>query len=91
MMPPDSTKIPHEFDSEAPLSRWITVASFDTQHVCEKVLADIQNKEQDPIQLDKTGKLRRFEKQPPDPALGIARAINAGCVERDDFRLKGRK
>ena len=89
MMPPDSAKVPHSVDSEAPLSRWIIVATYDTQDNCEKALADIQHKEQDPIELDKTGKLQRFQKH--DAALGKARAIDAGCVESDDFRLKGRK
>lgn len=91
MMPPDSAKVPHSVDSEAPLSRWIVVATYDTQDNCENVLAGIQNKEQDPIELDKTGKLARFQKKSPDAALGKARAINAGCVESDDFRLKGKK
>jgi len=88
MMPPDSTKIPHEVEPEAPLSHWSIVASFNKSESCEKVLADLQSKNQDPIELDTTGKLRRLHKQPPDPALGRARAINAGCVESDDFRLK---
>jgi len=91
MMPPDSAKVPHSVDSEAPLSHWITVATFDTSENCEKALAQLQNKNQDPIELDKTGKLQRLRKRGPDPALGRARAINAGCVESDDFRLKGRK
>ena len=91
MMPPDSAKVPHAVDSEAPLSRWSIVASFDKSESCEKTLAELQNKEQDPIELDTTGKLRRLHNQPPDAALGKARAINAGCVESDDFRLKGRK
>ena len=89
MMPPDSAKVPHSVDSEAPLSRWIIVATYDTQDNCEKALADIQHKEQDPIELDKTGKLARFRKH--DDALGKARAIDAGCVESDDFRLRGEK
>lgn len=89
MMPPDSTKIPHDVESEAPLSRWAIVASFDTQEHCEKTLADLQNKEEDPVDLDQTGKLQRLQKH--DPALGKARAINAGCVASDDFRLKGKK
>jgi lipocalin len=89
MMPPDSAKIPHEVDADVPLSHWITVASFDTQDSCEKALADIQTKEEDPIVLDKTGKLKRLQKN--DPALGKARAVNAGCVESDDFRLKSKK
>ena len=54
----------------------------------EKALADLQNSEQDPLTLDTKGKLARLHKQPPDPALAKARAINAGCVESDDFRLK---
>ena len=91
MMPPDSAKIPHEVETEAPLSHWITVTSFDTEENCEKALANVQNNEQDPIALDKTGKLRRYQKNPPDAALGKARAINAGCVASDDFRLKARK
>jgi hypothetical protein len=91
MMPPDSAKVPHSVDSEAPLSHWITVATFDTSENCEKALAELQSKNQDPIELDKTGKLQRLRKRGPDPALGRARAINAGCVESDDFRLKGKK
>jgi hypothetical protein len=90
MMPPDS-KVPHSVDSEAPLSHWITVATFDAPESCEKALAELQNKSQDPIELDKTGKLRRLQKRGPDPALGRARAINAGCVDSDDSRLKGKK
>lgn len=89
MMPPDSAKIPHAVDSEAPLSRWIVVATFDTEDNCEKVLAGVQNKQQDPIELDKTGKLKHLQKN--DDALGKSRAVNAACVESDDFRLKGRK
>ena len=92
MMPPDSAKIPHEVESSAPLSRWAIVATFDTSESCEKALAELQTKNRDPIELDTTGKLRRFQKrEPPDPALGTARAISAGCVESDDFRLKGNK
>ena len=91
MMPPDSAKVPHSVDSEAPLSHWITVATFDTSDSCEKALAEVQNKKQDPIELDKTGKLKRLRKRGPDPGLGAARALNAGCVESDDFRLKGTK
>lgn len=89
MMPPDSTKIPHEVDSDAPLSRWTVVATFDTEDNCEKVLTGVQKTEQDPIELDKTGKLKRLQKN--DAALGKSRAINAGCVESDDFRLKGKR
>ncbi len=91
MIPPDSTKVLHSVDSEAPLSHWITVANFPTSESCEKALAELQDKNQDPVELDTTGKLRRFQKrQPPDPALGKARAINAGCVASDDWRLKGK-
>lgn len=88
MMPPDSPKIPHSVDLKAPLSRWTVVVSFPTSEACEKALADIQNKERDPVELDTTGKLRSKKKDPPDLALGISRAINSGCVESDDFRLK---
>ncbi len=91
MMPPDSTKIPHDVDAEVPLSHWIAVLNYDTEENCEKVLTNIQNSEQDPIGLDKTGRLARYQRKPPDPALGKARAINAACVASDDFRLKGRK
>jgi hypothetical protein len=92
MMPPDSAKIPHEVEASAPLSRWAIVATFDTSESCEKALAELQAKNRDPAELDTTGKLRRFQKrQPPDPALGTARAISAGCVESDDFRLKGNR
>jgi lipocalin len=89
MMPPDSAKVPHSVDAEAPLSRWVTVATFASSENCEKVLANLQKTEQDPIELDKTGKLARFQKH--DEAMGKARAVNAGCVESDDFRLKGKK
>ena len=88
MMPPDSARIPHSVDSAAPLTRWSIVANYPTQPSCEKVLADIQDKQQDPLVLDTTGRLKRLQKN--DVALGIARAINSGCVESDDFRLKGR-
>jgi hypothetical protein len=89
MMPPDSGKAPHSVDSEVPLSRWIVVSSFDTSENCEKTLAALQNKEEDPVDLDKTGRLKRLKKN--DAALGKARAINAACVASDDFRLKGKK
>ena len=89
MMPPNSTKYPHEVDSDVPLSRWIIVTSFDTEDNCEKALTDLQNKEQDPITLDKTGKLKRLQKN--DAALGKARSLNAACVASDDIRLKGAK
>jgi lipocalin len=89
MMPPDSPKIPHEVDAEAPLSHWIAVTSFDTSENCEKALADLQNSNQDPIELDKTGKHKRLQKN--DAALAKARAINAGCVASDDWRLKSNK
>ena len=89
MMPPDSAKIPHNVDAEAALSRWIVVATFDADDDCEKALAGVQKTEQDPIELDKTGKLARFQKH--DAGLGKARAVNAACVESDDFRLKGKK
>ncbi|HWN57211.1 MAG TPA: hypothetical protein VNO74_03875 [Methylomirabilota bacterium] len=91
MMPPDSAKIPHEVESSAPLPRWSIVATYDTTEKCEAALADLQSKNRDPIELDTTGKLRRLKKQPPDPALATARAIGSGCVESDDFRLKGIK
>ena len=89
MMPPDSAKIPHEVDAEVPLARWIVVSSFETEENCEKALTDIQNSEQDPVTLDKTGKLKRLQKN--DAALGKARAINSACVASDDIRLNGRK
>lgn len=88
MVPPDSARIPHEVESEAPLSRWYIVVSYPTEDSCEKVLADIQNKQTDPVDLDTTGKLKRLQKG--DHALGVSRALGAGCVESDDFRLKGR-
>lgn len=88
MMPPDSAKIPHSVDATAPLSHWSIVANYTTEDGCEKVLANIQNKQSDPIQLDTTGRLKRLPRG--DVALGIARSINSGCVESDDFRLKGR-
>jgi hypothetical protein len=89
MMPPDSPKIPHDVDSDIPLVRWIVVTSFDTEDSCEKALTDLQNNEQDPITLDKTGKLKRLQKN--DAALGKARSINAACVASDDIRLKAAK
>jgi hypothetical protein len=89
MMPPNSAKIPHEVDSDSPLARWTIVTSFNDEDTCEKALADVQNTEQDPITLDKTGRLARLQKQ--DAALGKARAINSACVASDDIRLKGRK
>ena len=89
MMPPDSPKIPHDVAADVPLARWIVVTSFDTEDNCEKTLTDIQNSEQDPITLDKTGKLKRLDKH--DAALGKARSINAACVASDDIRLKGKK
>jgi hypothetical protein len=91
IMPPDSAKIPHSVDSDVPLSRWTIVTSFDTEDLCEKALTDVQNNEQDPAELDKTGKLQRYRKKPPDAALGKARALNAACVQSDDVRLKARK
>jgi len=90
MIPPDSAKVAHSLDSEAPLSHWITVATFETMESCEKVLADLQSKNQDPLTLDKTGKLERSRKRALDPALGPARANDAACVESDDFRLKAK-
>ena len=89
MMPPDSPKIPHDVDPDIPISRWINVTGFDTEDSCEKALTDLQNSEQDPITLDKTGKLKRLDKH--DAALGKARAINAACIESDDIRLKSKK
>jgi hypothetical protein len=86
MMPPDSPKIPHEVDTNTPIARWITITSFDTEDKCEKALTDLQNSEQDPITLDKTGKLKRLQKN--DAALGKARALNAACLASDDIRLK---
>ena len=89
MMPPDSAKIPHDVDADAPLSRWICRRQFRHRRHCEKALTDIQNSEQDPITLDKTGKLKRLQKN--DAALGKARAVNAACVASDDIRLKAAK
>ena len=89
MMPPDSSKIPHDVDPEVPLSHWIFVAGYDTEDHCEKTLGDLQNNFEDPITLDKTGKLKRLDKH--DAALGKARAVNAACVASDDWRLKGKK
>jgi hypothetical protein len=89
MMPPDSAKIPHDVDSVTPISRWIVVTNFPDEDSCEKSLTDIQNNQQDPISLDKTGKLARLKKN--DAALGKARALNAACLANDDIRLKGKK
>lgn len=89
MMPPDSPKIPHAVDSDIPLAHWVVVTSFDTDENCEKALTDLQNKQQDPITLDKTGKLKRLQKN--DAALGKARSLNAACVASDDIRLKAAK
>ena len=89
MMPPNSTRYPHEVDADVPLPRWTIVTSFDTDDSCEKALTDLQNNEQDPITLDKTGKLKRLQKN--DAALGKARALNAACIASDDIRLKGKK
>jgi hypothetical protein len=89
MMPPDSAKIPHDVDSDTPISRWIVVTSFDTEDNCEKALTDLQNSQQDPVTLDKTGKLKRLQKN--DAALGKARAVNAACLASDDIRLKSKK
>ena len=86
MMPPDSARIPHDVDSDTPISHWIAVVSYDTDDNCEKALTNLQNNQQDPITLDKTGRLKRLDKH--DPALGKARAINAACVASDDIRLK---
>ena len=89
MMPPDSTRIPHNVDSDVPLARWITVTSFATDDNCEKALTDLQNNQQDPVTLDKMGKLKRLQKN--DAAFGKARALNAACVASDDIRLKAAK
>ncbi|MFZ2059935.1 MAG: hypothetical protein WAU82_02890 [Candidatus Binatus sp.] len=89
MMPPDSTRIPHNVDSDVPLARWVVVTSFDTDDNCEKALTDLQNNQQDPVTLDKTGKLKRLQKN--DAALGKARSLNAACVASDDIRLKSKK
>ena len=62
MIPPDSAKIPHDVDSDTPISHWIAVVSYDTEDNCEKALTNIQNSEQDPITLDKTGRLKRLQK-----------------------------
>ena len=64
MMPPDSAKVPHSVDSEAPLSHWITVATFDTADNCEKALADVQKKNQDPIALTKPENFSVFANMP---------------------------
>ena len=72
MIPPDSAKIPHDVDSDTPISHWIAVVSYDTEDNCENALTNIQNSEQDPITLDKTGRLKRLQKN--DAALGKARA-----------------
>jgi len=89
MMPPDSTRIPHNVDSDVPLAHWITVTSFATDDSCEKALTNLQNNEQDPITLDQTGKLKRLQRN--DVALGKARALNAACVASDDIRLRAAK
>jgi len=89
MMPPDSAKIPHDVDSDTPISRWIVVTTFPDEDTCEKGLTDIQNSQQDPVTLDKTGRLKRLQKN--DAALGKARALNAACLASDDIRLKGKK
>jgi hypothetical protein len=89
MMPPDSPKIPHDVDTNTPIARWITITSFDTEDNCEKALTGLQNNQQDPITLDKMGKLKRLDKH--DAALGKARSINAACVASDDIRLKAAK
>jgi hypothetical protein len=89
MMPPDSAKIPHDVDSDTPISRWIVVTNFPDEDSCEKALTDLQNSQQDPVTLDKTGRLKRLQKN--DAALGKARALNAACLASDDIRLKSKK
>ena len=65
MIPPDSAKIPHDVDSDTPISHWIAVVSYDTEDNCEKALTNLQNNQQDPITLDKTGRLKRLDKHEP--------------------------
>jgi hypothetical protein len=89
MMPPDSSKIPHDVDADVPLSHWIVVTTYDDQDTCENALTGIQNSQTDPITLDKSGKLKRLDRH--DDALAKARALNAACVASDDIRLGGRK
>ena len=89
MMPPDSAKIPHDVDADTPISRWIVVTTLPLRDSCEKALADIQNKQQDPVSSTKRASSSGCRKM--TPALGKARAINAGCVASDDFRLKDKK
>jgi hypothetical protein len=90
MVPPDST-VPHSVDSTAPISRWSIVTDFDSAGNCEQALTELQNKNGDPTKLDRTGRLRRFQKrQPADPELARARVDHATCVTSDDPRLKGR-
>ena len=68
MIPPDSAKIPHDVDSDTPISHWIAVVSYDTEDNCEKALTNLQNNQQDPITLDKTGRLKRLDKH--DAGIG---------------------
>jgi hypothetical protein len=88
MVPPDST-VPHSVDSAAPISRWSIVTDFESAASCTQALRELQNKNGDPAKLDRTGRLRRFQKrQPADPELARARVDHATCVAASDPQLK---
>ena len=56
MMPPDSSQDSLTMSIPTFRSRrWIVVTSYDTEDNCEKVLTDIQNSEQDPIDARQDG------------------------------------
>jgi len=88
MVPPDST-VPHSVDSAAPISRWSIVTEFESAGNCKQALTELRNKNGDPAKLDRTGRLRRFQKrQPADPELARARVDHATCVATGDPQLK---
>jgi rRNA-processing protein FCF1 len=88
MVPPDST-VPHSVDLAAPISSWSIVTNFESADTCKQALTELQNRNDDPAKLDRTGRLRRFQKrQPADPELARARVDHASCVATGDPRLK---
>jgi hypothetical protein len=89
IVPPNS-KVPHSVDSTAPISRWRIITDFESADSCNQALTELKNKNGDPAKLDRTGRLRRFQRvQPADPELGRARVDHAACIASDDPRLKG--
>lgn len=83
MVPPTNSKAPSQADSDAPLSKWQTLAPFDDKASCEKIRDILLN----------FGKKKVTESATASPAnrskalLKYSKVVSSRCVEANDSRL----